>query len=316
MARQWRIEYPGAIYHVLSRGNGRQDIFLDDDDRFAFLDLLQSLADRYEIEVYAYVLMGNHYHLLLKTQEPNLSRGMQWLGTAYTRGFHLRHHTSGHLFQGRFKSFLVENCAYLLQLSLYIHRNPIRAKIVPRLADYAWSSYRYYAYKKKAPKWLDTGLILGQFTAENRRAAYRRKIQRYAHEEKRIWEEVTYGLAYGSQAFIADLKKRFLKALFCCVRMHRATSGLMRARALCGMAFHRQFVLPSRQGKSLLVFFLWIDVSGIPCLKVWMCALLPRWPIFWACCLKKRSSRWQCVSASVWPPLGKLLLALRIMPRI
>jgi len=211
MARQWRIEYPGAIYHVLSRGNGRQDIFLDDDDRFAFLDLLQSLADRYEIEVYAYVLMGNHYHLLLKTQEPNLSRGMQWLGTAYTRGFHLRHHTSGHLFQGRFKSFLVENCAYLLQLSLYIHRNPIRAKIVPRLADYAWSSYRYYAYKKKAPKWLDTGLILGQFTAENRRAAYRRKIQRYAHEEKRIWEEVTYGLAYGSQAFIADLKKRFLK---------------------------------------------------------------------------------------------------------
>lgn len=184
---------------------------MDDGDRFAFLDLLPSLADRYEIDIYAYVLMGNHYHLLLKTREPNLSRGMQWLGTTYTRGFHLRHHTSGHLFQGRFKSFLVENEAYLLQLSLYFHRNPMRAKIVHRLVDYDWSSYRCYAYKKKAPKWLNTDLILGQFTTEDRHGAYRRKIQRYAKEEKRIWEEVRYGLAFGSQAFIDDLRKRFLK---------------------------------------------------------------------------------------------------------
>lgn len=195
---------------MLSRGNGRQDIFLGDDDRNAFIALLQTLAERYEIEVYAYVLMGNHYHLLIKTLEPNLSKGMQWLGTAYTRGFHLRHNTSGHLFQGRYMSFLVEDTGYLLQLSLYIHRNPMRAKIVNRLADYAWSSYRYYAYKKKPPPWLNINLILAHFSSDHPQAAYRRKIQRYANEEKRIWEEVKSGIAYGSQEFIDHLKKLFL----------------------------------------------------------------------------------------------------------
>jgi putative transposase len=213
MARQWRIEYPGALYHVLSRGNGRQDIFLDDDDRNAFMEILHILADRFDIEVYAYVLMSNHYHLLLKTRQANLSNGMQWLGTVYTRGFHIRHHAGGHLFQGRFKSFLVENTAYLLQLSLYIHRNPMRAKIIDRLADYTWSSYRYYAYKKKPPPWLNIDRILEHFTSDNRHVAYRRKIQRYANEEKRIWEDVKFGLAYGSTEFIDNLKTRFLKGV-------------------------------------------------------------------------------------------------------
>ncbi len=116
MARQWRIEYPGALYHVLSRGNGRQDIFLTDDDRALFIELIQELSDRFNIEVYAYVLMGNHYHLLLKTIEANLSKGMQWFGTAYTRKFNLFNNRNGHLFQGRFKSIIVENEAYLLLL--------------------------------------------------------------------------------------------------------------------------------------------------------------------------------------------------------
>ena len=126
MARQWRIEYSGALYHVLSRGNGRQDTFLTDDDRVQFLDLLKEFSDRFGIEVYAYVLMGNHYHLLLKTPDANLSKGMQWFGTTYTRMFNLLNKRSGHLFQGRFKSIIIENETYLLRLSCYIHNNPVK----------------------------------------------------------------------------------------------------------------------------------------------------------------------------------------------
>ena len=104
MVRQWCIEYPGAIYHVLPRGNNRQDIFLCDDDRYRFLDCLAELHGRFDIELYAYVLMSNHYHLLLKTIDANLSKAMQWLGTRYTVLFHQNNHEGGHLFQGRFKS--------------------------------------------------------------------------------------------------------------------------------------------------------------------------------------------------------------------
>ena len=210
MARQWRIEYPGALYHVLSRGNGRQDIFLTDDDRGLFLDLLQEFSERFNIEVYVYVLMGNHYHLLVKTPDANLSKGMQWFGTAYTRKFNLLNSQSGHLFQGRFKSIIVQNDAYLLRLSFYIHRNPLRAGVVDHLSDYKWSSYHYYAYMKKAPPWLKTSLILGQMSGKNKNQAYRRKVQQYSNENGSVWEDVRYGLVYGSETFLDDLKKRFL----------------------------------------------------------------------------------------------------------
>jgi len=210
MARQWRIEYPGALYHVLSRGNGRQDIFLTDNDRRLFLGLISELNDRFNIEVYAYVLMGNHYHLLLKTPDANLSKAMQWFGTTYTRRFNLANDQSGHLFQGRFKSILIENAAYLLRLSCYIHRNPLRARIVERLAQFKWSSYHYYAYRKKGPSWLKTKLILNQLKGKDKNHAYRRKIQQYAEESGSIWEDVRHGLVYGSEGFLNKLKSQFL----------------------------------------------------------------------------------------------------------
>ncbi|MEZ6156373.1 MAG: transposase [Candidatus Scalinduaceae bacterium] len=115
-----------------------------------FLDTLGKMSDRFDIEVYAYALMDNHYHLLLKTNKPNISKGMQWFGTTYTRQYNIKHKRNRHLFQGRFKSFLIENDEYLM-LSCYIHRNPLRAGIVRRLADYPWSSYSIYAYDKKSP---------------------------------------------------------------------------------------------------------------------------------------------------------------------
>ena len=151
MARAWRIEYEGALYHVLSRGNEQQDIFLDNDDRKLFLTTVGDMSERFGIDIFAYVLMDNHYHLLFRTKRANLCRSMQWFGATYTKRFNLRHNRSGHLFQGRFKNMLVQNEAYLMQLSYYIHRNPLRAAMVRRLADYRWSSYRVYAYGRGQP---------------------------------------------------------------------------------------------------------------------------------------------------------------------
>jgi len=210
MARQWRIEYPGALYHVMSRGNAGQEIFQTDHDRSLFLDLIGDLSERFNIAVYAYVLMSNHYHLLLKTVDANLSKAMQWFGTTYTRKFNLGHHTNGHLFQGRFKSIIVENDAYLLRLSCYIHRNPVRAGIVDRLADYKWSSHSFYAYKKKPPGWLKIEPILNQLPGVDCHKAYRTKIQQYSDENRSIWEDVKYGLIFGGEEFIKSLKTRFL----------------------------------------------------------------------------------------------------------
>ena len=127
MARQWRIEYKGALYHVMSRGNESRKIVADDHDRIVFFKLLGKMSKRFGNEIYCYVLMDNHYHLLLRAQRGNLSRGMQWLGQTYTCQYNLRHKRSGHLFQGRFKSFLIEYDRYLQVLSYYIHRNPLRA---------------------------------------------------------------------------------------------------------------------------------------------------------------------------------------------
>ncbi|MDA0840789.1 MAG: transposase [Planctomycetota bacterium] len=141
MARPRRYDLPHAFYHVLSRGNDRQLIFENDADRERFLDLLGRLTQRFGIQVWSYVLMGNHYHLILKNQDGKLSQAMQWFGTSYTSYFNWKWGRSGHLFQGRFKSFLVEGESYLRQLILYVHRNPLRAGRVERLSDYRWSSY-------------------------------------------------------------------------------------------------------------------------------------------------------------------------------
>ncbi len=210
MARQLRIQFEGAYYHILSRGNNQCDIFCTDDDRKEFLDILGEISARFDVEIYAYVLMSDHYHLLLRTLQPNLSKCMQWLGTRYTRRFNLRNCQSGHLFQGRFKSILVENDAYLLRLSYYIHRNPLRAGIVKHLAEYEHSSYRSYIYQHMGPAWLKTDLLLSQFdNVKDKKKAYRYKVQRYADEKKRIWDDVKFGFIYGSQAFSDRIRMLF-----------------------------------------------------------------------------------------------------------
>ena len=212
MARPMRIEYEGAYYHILSRGNKQQAIFLTDQDRRTFLKTIGRMSERFDVTIFAYVLMDNHYHLLIRTNRSNLSKSMHWLGTTYTTIFNLRNFQNGHLFQGRFKSILVENEAYMLQLSYYIHRNPLRARIVQRLIDYPWSSYPAYAYNRRCPIWLKTDLLLSQFGSDDDAGhnAYREKVQQYAGENKSIWEDIRHGVIFGSQAFLDRIQKDYL----------------------------------------------------------------------------------------------------------
>jgi putative transposase len=207
LARPWRIQYEGAYYHVLSRGNERKDIFFADGDRKLFLSTLGETSDRFQVDIFAFVLMSTHYHLLLRTNLPNLSRAMQWLGLTYARRLNNRLGRCGHLFQGRFKAMLVESDAYMVELSCYIHRNPLRAGMVRRLIEYRWSSYPVYAYGKKGPEWLKTDLILSQFGGRDGNKAYREKVQNYAGEEGRLWEEFRHGVILGSAGFVEKIRR-------------------------------------------------------------------------------------------------------------
>jgi len=120
MSRPWRIEYEGALYNLLSRGNQRGDIFLNEKDRSSFLDTVGEMSERFDIDIFAYVLMDNHYHLLVRTRQANLEKAMQWFGTTYTQRFNRRHFRSGHLFQGRYKSIIAQNDAYLSLFKKFI----------------------------------------------------------------------------------------------------------------------------------------------------------------------------------------------------
>ncbi|KPA09169.1 toxin RelE [Candidatus Magnetomorum sp. HK-1] len=214
MARALRIEYPNAFYHVLSRGNDRRNIFISDHDRLSFLETLKDFADRFDIEIFAYVLMDNHYHLILKTHHANLSKSMQWLGTTYTRRFNVSNNRSGHLFQGRYKSLIVENDSYLLRLSCYIHRNPLRAQMVKRLIDFKWSSYLAYAYDRKHPEWLNTKFLLDQFVnVSDKHKSYRLMLQKYSNKEKekKLLEDIRHGIIIGSEKFVDHIKSVYLK---------------------------------------------------------------------------------------------------------
>ena len=210
MGRAWRIQYEGALYHLMSRGNDGQDIYLNDDDRNLFLETISEMSERFEIDVFAYVLMSNHYHLLVRTNRANLKKAMQWFGTTYTRRFNNRNSKKGHLFQGRYKSILVQNDAYLMQLSCYIHRNPLRAGMVRRLIDYKWSSYPIYAYAKKGPDWLSTRLIWSYFKGADKHKQYREKVQKYAKEEKRLLEDIHHGMILGAKKFVKKIRTQFL----------------------------------------------------------------------------------------------------------
>lgn len=163
MPRPLRIRFAGATYHVFARGVNREAIFRGDDDRRRFLLLLARAQQRYGWRVHAYCLMGNHFHLLVGTPEPNISEGMQWLNGVYAQGFNRIHGRIGHLFQDRFQAVLVERDDQLVWLLAYIARNPVRAGLATAPQRYRWSSYREAAGYRRAAPYLDLGVIVTYF---------------------------------------------------------------------------------------------------------------------------------------------------------
>jgi putative transposase len=170
MARPLRLEFPGALYHVTSRGDRQEDIFLCDDDHQDWLEVLDTVCNRFNWVVHAFCQMTNHYHLLLETVDGNLSKGMRQLNGLYTQRFNRRHGMVGHLFQGRYKAILVQKEAYLLELTRYVVLNPLRANMVNALEDWPWSSYPMVFGQRATPPWLDTDWLLGQFAPERGKA--------------------------------------------------------------------------------------------------------------------------------------------------
>jgi putative transposase len=208
MVRPVRIEYAGALYHVTSRGNRREDIYLDDEDRTDWLAVLGQTCKRFNWVVHAYCQMTNHYHLLVETIDGNLSRGMRQLNGVYTQRFNRRHYQTGHLFQGRYKAILVQHDSYLLELSRYIVLNPIRARMVNSLDTWQWSSYPAVMGAKEDPAWLDTDWLLAQFG--NRRKQARVKYRDYIREGKGLpspLQATRHQLLLGDDAFVDQFRE-------------------------------------------------------------------------------------------------------------
>jgi putative transposase len=206
MARPLRIELASGLYHVMSRGNERQAIVRDDADRQRRLDWLQRTVETYGWRLHAFVLMSNHEHLFLETPEPNLSGGMHLLNGSYTGYFNFRHRRAGHLFQGRFKSHLIEDEGYYLEISRYIHLNPVRAKLVQRPEQWRWSSYRGYQRARAELGWLTYGRVLGEFGGEARRQYERFVRAGIAEPPQCPWGKALGGLIVGSERFALRIR--------------------------------------------------------------------------------------------------------------
>ncbi len=191
MARKPRIEFEGALYHVIKRGNQRQNIFKDKEDKKRYLTLLSRYKDRYNFSLYAYVLMNNHIHLLLETCETPLSKILQGINQSYTIYFNKKYNTVGHLFQGRYKAILCDRNEYLLTLLKYIHLNPVRAGIVINPDDYRWSSHIFYTKENKESDLINTLYVLRMFSKNKSKA--RALLRSFVTTEEQTLKKDVYG---------------------------------------------------------------------------------------------------------------------------
>lgn len=208
MSRPLRIEFADATYHVTARGNEQRDIFYCDEDRIVFLGFLAQAVHRFGWSLTAWVLMTNHYHLVLQTPQPNLSRGMQWLNGRYAQWFNRRHGRVGHLFQGRFKGLLVEKERYLAEVTRYVVLNPVRAGLVERPEDYCWSSYRATAGLEEAPAWLDVDGAL-QLWPDERSVSqiyYRQYVLERIGIEDSLWQDLINGIYLGGESWTKAMR--------------------------------------------------------------------------------------------------------------
>jgi REP element-mobilizing transposase RayT len=211
MARPLRIEFENALYHLTSRGNRRERIFVDDTDRHALLDTVGDGAERFDFAVLAYCLMDNHYHLVLQTRRANLGQLMRHVNGTYAQTYNRRHATTGHLFQGRFNAILVQHDAYFLAVCRYVDLNPVRAGLVGRPGDWPWSSYRAHAGSVPRPQWLDSDLLhrslAPQGDHEEGAAAYVRYVCEGPND--RLWDHRLVGQIYlGDANFVHEVRKK------------------------------------------------------------------------------------------------------------
>lgn len=207
MTRPLRLEYPGALYHVTSRGDRKATIFRDDTDRAVWLQTLGETCSQYQFVIHAFCQMGNHYHLLVETLDGKLARGMRQLNGIYSQYFNRRHQLVGHVFQGRYKAILVEKHSYLREVARYVVLNPVRAKLVSSPEDWPWSSYNYTCSDIPAPTWLDTKWLLATFSVQAHEAidAYRRFVLTGIGITSPL-EQTYRQLILGSEEFIAKLQ--------------------------------------------------------------------------------------------------------------
>lgn len=246
MARKPRVHFPGALYHVISRGNQRQKIFRSDKDRSHYLDLLSRYQKRYSFRLYAYVLMSNHVHLLVEADEVPLAKVMQGLQQSYTLYFNRKYGLVGHLFQGRYKDILCDRDSYLMELVRYIHLNPVRSKLVKDPVDYPWSSHRIYLGKGTGQEWVQREWILSQFSgkvsealrsykefvldgigAGHREDLYAVKEQRYLGDDQFVERVTRKTESEPSRPIRMDLGK--IEAMVC--RQYDLTVNLLRSKS-------------------------------------------------------------------------------------
>jgi len=219
MARPLRIEYAGAIYHILNRGDRREPIACDDQDRTRFVETLAETCDKTHWQVMAVCLLSNHFHLVIETPQPNLIAGMKWFLGTYTARFNRRHRQFGHLFSGRYKALVVDGDTpgYLRTVCDYVHLNPSRAKLVTSkepLDRYPWSSYPHYLQPaRRRPPWLKVNRLLGEYGVRGDDAAGRRRFaeeveRRRAAENQTDWRPLRRGWLHGAEAFREVLLER------------------------------------------------------------------------------------------------------------
>lgn len=212
MARPLRLEYEHAIWHVTARGNEQRDIFRDDTDRERFVLMLSQTVTRFGWRLFAWVLMSNHYHLLIQTPQPNLSRGMHWLNARYAQWFNLRHDRRGHLFQGRFHGALIEKESYLLTVARYVVLNPVRAGLVENPADWYWSSYRQTAGIEAPAPWLGASELLETFGGAAPRGC--KEYVAFVEQDRQPspWMQLVGQMYLGTKPWITQIEGRITSA--------------------------------------------------------------------------------------------------------
>jgi putative transposase len=211
MSRSLRIQYEGAWYHVMNRGAGRKAIFHNDEQRQVFLNLLDEVGTRYHIDIHAYCLMNNHYHLFIHTPLGNLSKALKHLNSTYTQRFNRAEGKDGPLFRGRYKSIIVDAENYLLQLSRYIHLNPTTARLVKKPEDYFWSSYSAYIGNRSKPNWLSCQETLNRFGTQNQPNKYREFVEQGMDEETELFYKKSRKIPiFGSESFQKSILKNHI----------------------------------------------------------------------------------------------------------